>query len=153
MEHNEYHNPVLLTETVDGINIKSNGVYVDVTFGGGGHSKEILRRLGPDGKLFAFDQDTDALQNDLKDDRFQCINANFRDIKRFLRVYGIKEVDGILADLGVSSHQFDVAERGFSTRFDATLDTRLNQSSVLSAYEVVNEYEESELARIFFDYG
>lgn len=153
MEHNEYHNPVLLTETVDGLNIKSNGVYVDVTFGGGGHSKEILRRLGPDGKLFAFDQDTDALQNDLKDDRFQLINANFRDIKRFLRVYGIKEVDGILADLGVSSHQFDVAERGFSTRFDATLDMRMNQSSVLSAYEVVNEYEESELARIFFDYG
>lgn len=153
MEHNEYHNPVLLTETVDGLNIKSNGVYVDVTFGGGGHSKEILRRLGPDGKLFAFDQDTDALQNDLKDDRFQLINANFRDIKRFLRVYGIKEVDGILADLGVSSHQFDVAERGFSTRFDATLDMRMNQSSLLSAYEVVNEYEESELARIFFDYG
>lgn len=153
MEHNEYHNPVLLTETVDGLNIKPDGVYVDVTFGGGGHSKEILRRLGPDGKLFAFDQDTDALQNALKDDRFELINANFRDIKRFLRVYGIKEVDGILADLGVSSHQFDVAERGFSIRFDAALDMRMNQNSDISAYEIVNEYEEKELARIFFDYG
>lgn len=153
MEHNEYHNPVLLTETVDGLNIKPDGVYVDVTFGGGGHSKEILRRLGPDGKLFAFDQDTDALQNALKDDRFELINANFRDIKRFLRVYGIKEVDGILADLGVSSHQFDVAERGFSIRFDAALDMRMNQNSNISAYEIVNEYEEKELARIFFDYG
>lgn len=153
MEHNEYHNPVLLTETVDGLNIKPDGVYVDVTFGGGGHSKEILRRLGPDGKLFAFDQDTDALQNALKDDRFELINANFRDIKRFLRVYGIKEVDGILADLGVSSHQFDVADRGFSIRFDAALDMRMNQNSNISAYEIVNEYEEKELARIFFDYG
>lgn len=153
MEHNEYHNPVLLTETVDGLNIKPDGVYVDVTFGGGGHSKEILRRLGPGGKLFAFDQDTDALQNALKDDRFELINANFRDIKRFLRVYGIKEVDGILADLGVSSHQFDVADRGFSIRFDAALDMRMNQNSNISAYEIVNEYEEKELARIFFDYG
>lgn len=153
MEHNEYHNPVLLTETVDGLNIKPNGVYVDVTFGGGGHSKEIMRRLGPDGKLFAFDQDTDALANALDDERFQLINENFRFIKRFLRLYGIKQVDGILADLGVSSHQFDVAERGFSTRFDAALDMRMNQNGNLSAYEVVNEYDEKALAQLFFDYG
>ena len=153
MEHNEYHNPVLLTETVDGLNIKPDGVYVDVTFGGGGHSKEIMRRLGPNGKLFAFDQDTDALANALDDDRFQLINENFRFIKRFLRLYNIKEVDGILADLGVSSHQFDVAERGFSTRFDADLDMRMNQNGNLSAYEVVNDYDETELSRLFFDYG
>lgn len=153
MEHNEYHNPVLLTETVDGLNIKPDGVYVDVTFGGGGHSKEIIRRLGPNGKLFAFDQDTDALANALDDERFQLINENFRFIKRFLRLYNIKEVDGILADLGVSSHQFDVAERGFSTRFDADLDMRMNQNGNLSAYEVVNDYDETELSRLFFDYG
>lgn len=153
MEHNEYHNPVLLTETVDGLNIKPDGVYVDVTFGGGGHSKEIMRRLGPSGKLFAFDQDTDALANALDDERFQLINENFRFIKRFLRLYNIKEVDGILADLGVSSHQFDVAERGFSTRFDADLDMRMNQNGNLSAYEVVNDYDETELSRLFFDYG
>ncbi len=153
MEHNEYHNPVLLTETVDGLNIKPDGVYVDVTFGGGGHSKEIMRRLGPNGKLFAFDQDTDALANALDDERFQLINENFRFIKRFLRLYNIKEVDGILADLGVSSHQFDVAERGFSTRFDADLDMRMNQNGNLSAYEVVNDYDETELSRLFFDYG
>lgn len=153
MEHNEYHNPVLLTETVDGLNIKPDGIYVDVTFGGGGHSKEIMRRLGPSGKLFAFDQDTDALANAIDDERFQLINENFRFIKRFLRMYGVKEVDGILADLGVSSHQFDVAERGFSTRFDATLDMRMNQNGNLSAYEVINDYEEADLARLFFEYG
>jgi len=153
MEHNEYHNPVLLTETVDGLNIKPDGIYVDVTFGGGGHSKEIMRRLGPNGKLFAFDQDTDALANAIDDERFQLINENFRFIKRFLRMYGVKEVDGILADLGVSSHQFDVAERGFSTRFDAALDMRMNQSGNLSAYEVINDYEEADLARLFFEYG
>ncbi|HLW63641.1 MAG TPA: 16S rRNA (cytosine(1402)-N(4))-methyltransferase RsmH [Flavobacterium sp.] len=153
MEHNEYHNPVLLTETVDGLNIKPDGIYVDVTFGGGGHSREIMQRLGPNGKLFAFDQDTDALANVIDDERFQLINENFRFIKRFLRLYGIKEVDGILADLGVSSHQFDVAERGFSTRFDATLDMRMNQNGSLSAYEVVNDYEEADLSRLFFEYG
>lgn len=155
MEHNEYeyHNPVLLKETVDGLNIKPDGIYVDVTFGGDGHSREILRRLGPDGKLFAFDQDTDALENAIDDDRFVLINENFRFIKRFLRVYGIKEVDGILGDFGVSSHQFDVAERGFSTRFDAALDMRMNQNGNLSAYEVVNDYDESELSRLFFNYG
>jgi 16S rRNA (cytosine1402-N4)-methyltransferase len=149
----EYHNPVLLHASVDGLNIKPNGVYVDVTFGGGGHSTEILKRLGPDGKLFAFDQDEDALANALPDDRFVLINENFRYIKRFLRFHNIKSVDGILADLGVSSHQFDVAERGFSTRFDAELDMRMSQKNELSAYRVVNEYDSANLARVFLDYG
>jgi len=149
----EYHNPVLLHPTVDGLNIKPDGIYVDVTFGGGGHSKEILRRLGPNGKLFAFDQDEDALANALPDERFTLINENFRFIKRFLRFHGVKSVDGILADLGVSSHQFDVPERGFSTRFDAELDMRMSQKNDLNAYRVVNEYEEQDLRRVFFDYG
>jgi 16S rRNA (cytosine1402-N4)-methyltransferase len=149
----EYHNPVLLKETVDGLNIKENGVYVDVTFGGGGHSREILKRLGDKGKLFAFDQDADALENKIEDDRFILIHENFRFIKRFLRFYGVKEVDGILADFGVSSHQFDVAERGFSTRFEADLDMRMNQESKLSAYHVVNEYEEEQLKNVLFQYG
>jgi 16S rRNA (cytosine1402-N4)-methyltransferase len=149
----EYHNPVLLQASVDGLNIKPDGIYVDVTFGGGGHSKEILKRLGPNGKLFAFDQDEDALSNALPDERFTLINENFRFIKRFLRFYSVKNVDGILADLGVSSHQFDVAERGFSTRFDAELDMRMSQKNDLSAYRVVNEYDESNLKRVFLDYG
>jgi 16S rRNA (cytosine1402-N4)-methyltransferase len=149
----EYHNPVLLHPTVDGLDIKPDGIYVDVTFGGGGHSKEILRRLGPNGKLFAFDQDEDALANALPDERFTLINENFRFIKRFLRFHGIKAVDGILADLGVSSHQFDVPVRGFSTRFDAELDMRMSQKNDLNAYRVVNEYEEQDLRRVFFDYG
>ena len=123
----EYHNPVLLQASVDGLQIKPNGTYVDVTFGGGGHSKEILSRLGPHGKLFAFDQDEDALLNTLDDPRFVLINENFRYLKRFLRFQNVKNVDGILADLGVSSHQFDVAERGFSTRFDAELDMRMSK--------------------------
>ena len=149
----EYHNPVLLMETVDGLDIKPDGVYVDVTFGGGGHSKEILKRLGPDGRLFGFDQDEDALANALDDERFTLINENFRFIKRFLRFHNVKSVDGILADLGVSSHQFDVAERGFSTRFDAELDMRMSQKNDLSAYKVVNEYDEANLRRVFHDYG
>ena len=149
----EYHNPVLLHPTVDGLNIKPDGVYVDVTFGGGGHSKEILKRLGPNGRLFAFDQDEDALANALPDERFTLINENFRFLKRFLRFHGVKSVDGILADLGVSSHQFDVPERGFSTRFDAELDMRMSQKNDLNAYRVVNEYEEQDLRRVFFDYG
>jgi 16S rRNA (cytosine1402-N4)-methyltransferase len=149
----EYHNPVLLHPTVDGLDIKPDGIYVDVTFGGGGHSKEILRRLGPNGKLFAFDQDEDALANALPDERFTLINENFRFIKRFLRFHGVKEVDGILGDLGVSSHQFDVAERGFSTRFDAGLDMRMSQKNDLNAYRVVNEYDDANLKRVFLDYG
>jgi 16S rRNA (cytosine1402-N4)-methyltransferase len=153
METMEYHNPVLLHASIDGLNINPNGVYVDVTFGGGGHSAEILKRLGANGKLFAFDQDEDALANALKDERFVLINENFRFIKRFLRFYGIKSVDGILADLGVSSHQFDVPERGFSTRFDAELDMRMSQKNDLNAYRVVNEYDDVNLKRVFLDYG
>jgi 16S rRNA (cytosine1402-N4)-methyltransferase len=148
-----YHDPVLLFESVDGLKIKPDGIYVDVTFGGGGHSKEILKRLGEQGRLFAFDQDTDALRNEIQDKRFVLINENFRFISRFLRFYGVKKVDGILADLGVSSHQFDSAARGFSTRFDAELDMRMNASESVSAYEVVNEYQEEELAQVLFQYG
>ncbi|MFC4817833.1 16S rRNA (cytosine(1402)-N(4))-methyltransferase RsmH [Flavobacterium sp. GCM10023249] len=149
----EYHNPVLLKETVEGLNIKPDGVYVDVTFGGGGHSREILSQLGPNGKLFAFDQDEDAWVNEIQDERFTLIKENFRFIKRFLRFYGIKKVDGILGDLGVSSHQFDVPERGFSTRFDAELDMRMSKKNELSAYRVVNEYDDKNLRRIFLEYG
>ena len=149
----EYHNPVLLEETVAGLNIQPNGVYVDVTFGGGGHSREILKHLGDHGKLLAFDQDKDALKNAIDDPRFTLINENFRYLKRFLRFYGHTEVDGILGDFGVSSHQFDAPERGFSIRFDAQLDMRMNQESPLSAYQVVNEYDEKELRRILSKYG
>jgi len=149
----EYHNPVLLKESVDGLNIKPDGVYVDVTFGGGGHSAEILSRLGENGKLFGFDQDPDALENKIDDPRFTLIPENFRFIKRFLRFHGVKVVDGILGDFGVSSHQFNVAERGFSTRFDAKLDMRMNQKSSLSAYEVVNEYEQEQLKKMFYEYA
>jgi len=149
----EYHNPVLLQETVEGLNIKPDGVYVDVTFGGGGHSREILDRLGPNGRLFGFDQDEDAQANIIKDERFVLIPENFRFIKRFLRFYGIKSVDGILADLGVSSHQFDVPDRGFSTRFEADLDMRMSKKNSLNAFKVINEYDEVNLKRVFLDYG
>ncbi|MCL6294145.1 16S rRNA (cytosine(1402)-N(4))-methyltransferase RsmH [Jejuia spongiicola] len=149
----EYHNPVLLKETVDGLNIKEDGVYVDVTFGGGGHSKEILKHLGEEGRLFAFDQDLDALENTIDDERFTLIHENFRYVKRFLRFHGVKQVDGVLADFGVSSHQFDVAERGFSTRFEADLDMRMNQQNDMSAFHVVNEYEEEQLKQVFLQYG
>ena len=149
----DYHNPVLLSETVEGLNIKADGVYVDVTFGGGGHSRKILESLGPKGRLIAFDQDKDALLNTIDDSRFLLINENFRYVKRFLRFHGIKSVDGILADFGVSSHQFDEADRGFSIRFDAQLDMRMNQEDVLSAYSLVNSYEEEELKRVFWQYG
>ncbi len=149
----EYHNPVLLKESVDGLNIKPDGVYVDVTFGGGGHSREILSRLGEKGKLFAFDQDEDALDNSIDDPRFTLINENFRFIKRFLRFHGIKKVDGILGDFGVSSHQFNVAERGFSTRFEAKLDMRMSKKSSLSAYDVINEYDHAQLKKLFFEYA
>ncbi|WP_417371328.1 16S rRNA (cytosine(1402)-N(4))-methyltransferase RsmH [Gelidibacter japonicus] len=149
----DYHNPVLLTEAVDGLNVKPGGVYVDVTFGGGGHSREILKRLGPKGKLFAFDQDKDALLNAIDDPRFKLINENFRFLKRFLRFYGAKKVDGILADFGVSSHQFDVAERGFSTRFEADLDMRMDQDNKLSAFHVINKYDEEQIRDVFLQYG
>ncbi|MFD2600525.1 16S rRNA (cytosine(1402)-N(4))-methyltransferase RsmH [Flavobacterium suzhouense] len=149
----EYHNPVLLKETVDGLNIKPDGIYVDVTFGGGGHSREIMRRLGPNGRLFAFDQDEDAQANVIDDERFVLIPENFRFIKRFLRFHGVKAVDGILADLGVSSHQFDVPERGFSTRFEAELDMRMSKKNELNAFVVVNEYDEADIKRVLVDYG
>jgi 16S rRNA (cytosine1402-N4)-methyltransferase len=149
----EYHNPVLLKESVDGLDIKPDGIYVDVTFGGGGHSREILSRLGPNGRLYAFDQDEDALVNSIDDERLVLINENFRFIKRFLRFHNVKSVDGILGDLGVSSHQFDVAERGFSTRFEGELDMRMSQKQDLNAYKVVNDYDEANLRRVFLDYG
>ncbi|CAM1369442.1 S-adenosyl-dependent methyltransferase activity on membrane-located substrates [Tenacibaculum soleae] len=148
-----YHSPVLLKESVDALNIKEDGVYVDVTFGGGGHSREILSRLGEKGRLFAFDQDPDAQQNKIDDDRFVLIGENFRFITRFLRFYGVRKVDGVLADLGVSSHQFDEAERGFSTRFDADLDMRMDQKSDLSAKKIINTYSEEKLADVLFLYG
>jgi 16S rRNA (cytosine1402-N4)-methyltransferase len=148
-----YHNPVLLRDAVDGLAIRPEGIYVDVTFGGGGHSKEILSRLGPKGRLFAFDQDEDAQVNTIDDQRFVLIPENFRYLKRFLRLYGVKAVDGILADFGVSSHQFDVADRGFSIRYEADLDMRMDRSSRHSAYHVVNEYSESQLRSVLFQYG
>jgi len=149
----EYHNPVLLNESIDALAIKEGGVYVDVTFGGGGHSREILSRLGATGKLIAFDQDLDAKRNIIEDNRFVLIEENFRYIGRFLKFYGVKKVDGILADLGVSSHQFDEAERGFSIRFDGELDMRMNQSSKTSAKKIINTYSEEMLANILFIYG
>ncbi|MFT4847848.1 MAG: 16S rRNA (cytosine1402-N4)-methyltransferase [Sediminicola sp.] len=149
----EYHNPVLLTESIDGLDIKLDGIYVDVTFGGGGHSREILSRLGEHGKLLAFDQDIDALENTIDDPRFILINENFRFLKRFLRFHNVTEVDGILGDFGVSSHQFDVAERGFSTRFEADLDMRMNQNSNFSAFHVINKYDESQLKTVLLEYG
>lgn len=148
-----YHNPVLLKESVDGLAIKEDGVYVDVTFGGGGHSREILSRLGEKGRLIGFDQDEDALANALDDDRFLLINENFRYIKQFLKFHGIRKVDGILGDFGVSSHQFDKAERGFSTRFDADLDMRMSQKNTVSAFDVVNNYEYDDLRKVLFQYG
>lgn len=148
-----YHNPVLLRESVDGLNIKEDGIYVDVTFGGGGHSKEILKQLGAEGKLFAFDQDEDALENTIDDGRFTLINENFRFLRQFLKFYGIRKVNGILADFGVSSHQFDTAERGFSTRFESELDMRMSKRNALTAYQVVNEYDYDALRKVLFEYG
>ena len=149
----DYHEPVLLKEAVDGLNIKEDGIYVDVTFGGGGHSKEILKRLGKDGILIAFDQDEEALENALEDERFKLINENFRYIRQFLKFYGINKVDGILADLGVSSHQFNTAERGFSTRYEADLDMRMSKRNQKSALEVINEYDRKSLKELFANYG
>ena len=148
----DYHNPVLLRECVQGLDIKPTGIYVDVTFGGGGHSKLILKNL-VGGKLYAFDQDKNANTNALPGDDFKLINANFRHLKNFLRMEGVRKIDGLLADLGVSSHQFDVAERGFSIRFDGELDMRMNTNSPLSAKQVVNEYGQQDLANILFKYG
>lgn len=149
----EYHVPVLLNDSVNGLNIMPNGVYVDVTFGGGGHSRKILESLNIDGKLFGFDQDSDALNNIPNDDRFQLIQANFRYLKNYLSFYQIEKVDGILADLGVSSHQFDVAERGFSIRFDGPLDLRMNTDKGKTAADIINTYSEEDLTHIFSNYG
>lgn len=148
-----YHIPVLLHPSIDGLSIQSSGVYVDVTFGGGGHSREILRRLGNDGKLYGFDQDADAEQNIIGDDRFVFVRSNFRYLSNFMRYYGVDEVDGLLADLGVSSHHFDDKERGFSFRFDGALDMRMNTRAGKTAAEVVNTYTEEALADVFYLYG
>lgn len=148
-----YHVPVLLAASVDGLDVRPGGTYVDVTFGGGGHSREILRRLGPDGRLFGFDQDLDVLANVPDDDRFTFVRSNFRYLANWLRYYDVPAVDGILADLGVSSHHFDDPERGFSFRFDAPLDMRMNVRSGQTAADVVNRYDEAALARIFTLYG
>ena len=149
----EYHNPVMLAECIEGLAIKPSGKYIDVTFGGGGHSREILKHLGKDGLLVAFDQDVDAQRNAIDDDRFVFVDQNFRYLKNFSRLHGAVPADGILADLGVSSHQFDQADRGFSTRFDAELDMRMDQSATLTAKEVVNKYDEADLHKIFGMYG
>ena len=148
-----YHKPVLLAESVDALVNNPDGVYVDVTFGGGGHSREILSRLSEKGRLFSFDQDTDALNNAIEDPRFTLINQNFRFLENSLLMYGVTQVDGVLGDLGVSSHQFDKAERGFSIRSDAPLDMRMNKMQDIDAYKVVNEYDEEALADIFYYYG
>lgn len=148
-----YHVPVLLKLSVDGLNICPNGTYVDVTFGGGGHSREIISRLADDGRLYGFDQDEDAERNKLDDPRFTFVRSNFRFLRNFLRYYGVKKVDGILADLGVSWHHFDDSERGFSFRFDAPLDMRMNKQAELTAADVVNNYEEERLADVFYLYG
>jgi 16S rRNA (cytosine1402-N4)-methyltransferase len=148
----EYHNPVLLKECIDGLNINPEGIYVDVTFGGGGHSREILRHLTT-GKLYAFDQDDDAVKNKIDDERFVLIKQNFRYLKNFLKMYNALPIDGLLADLGVSSHQFDEAERGFSIRFDAKLDMRMDQNAKQTAADVLNTYSEEDLKRIFKLYG
>ena len=148
-----YHNPVLLKQSVDALVTNPDGIYVDCTFGGGGHSREILSRLSDKGKLFSFDQDLDALKNTIDDPRFTLVNQNFRFLENSMLAYGISQVDGILADLGVSSHQFDEAERGFSTRSNAPLDMRMNVMQGLDAKKIINDYEEEELADIFYHYG
>ena len=148
-----YHVPALLSETIEGLDIKPDGVYVDVTFGGGGHSKEILSRLGKNGKLLGFDQDEDAVKNVIDDSRFIFVRSNFRYLTNFLRYHNIEKIDGILADLGVSSHHFDEAERGFSFRFDGALDMRMNTKSPLTAAVLLNTYSEEQLADVFYLYG
>lgn len=149
----EYHIPVMLDECLEGLNIKPNGVYVDVTFGGGGHSRAILERLGDGGHLYSFDQDLDAAKNAFEDDRFTFVRSNFRYLKNFLRYHGVEKVDGILADLGVSSHHLDDETRGFSFRFEGQLDMRMNTAAGKTAADVLNEYSEEELANVFYFYG
>jgi 16S rRNA (cytosine1402-N4)-methyltransferase len=148
-----YHVSVLLNESIDGLDIKSDGIYIDVTFGGGGHSKEILRRLGKKGHLYSFDQDPDAEKNIVNDNRFTFVRSNFRYLKNWMRYYGVDHIDGLLADLGVSSHHFDDETRGFSFRFDAPLDMRMNKRAGTTAAEILNNYNEEQLADIFYIYG
>ena len=148
-----YHVPVLRQESVDGLAVRPGGTYVDVTFGGGGHSREILSRLGADGRLFSFDQDADAEGNIIGDARFTFVRSNFRYLANWMRYYGVERIDGLLADLGVSSHHFDDAERGFSFRFDAPLDMRMNKRDGMTAADVVNKYDEARLADVFYLYG
>ncbi|MFC2710067.1 16S rRNA (cytosine(1402)-N(4))-methyltransferase RsmH [Hoylesella oralis] len=148
-----YHIPVLLKESIDGLNIQPEGVYVDVTFGGGGHSREILRRLGKNGRLYSFDQDADAEQNIVADSRFTFVRSNFRYLKNWMRYYKIDHIDGLLADLGVSSHHFDDESRGFSFRFNAPLDMRMNKRAGTTAADIVNKYDEETLANVFYLYG
>ena len=149
MDEPVYHVPALLTETIDGLNIKPDGVYVDCTFGGGGHAREMLKRLGNNGKLIGFDQDEDAFGNIPQDERFIFVHSNFKYLKNFLQFHRIEKVDGILADLGVSFHHFDEAERGFSFRYDGELDMRMNKKSGLTAAKVLNTYSEEQLADVF----
>ncbi|MBP1638382.1 MAG: S-adenosyl-methyltransferase MraW [Bacteroidetes bacterium] len=153
MSENQYHIPALLNETIEGLHIKPDGIYVDVTFGGGGHSREILSRLNKNGKLIAFDQDEDALRNVIDDSRFIFVKSNFRYLTNFLRYHNVTQVDGILADLGVSFHHFDESERGFSFRFDGALDMRMNMHSQVTAASILNTYSEEKLANVFYLYG
>ena len=153
MSDEVYHIPALLSETINGLNINPNGIYVDVTFGGGGHSREILKHLGKNGRLYSFDQDLDAQKNAIDDKRFTFVHGNFRFLRNFMHFYGIEAVDGILADLGVSSHHFDDAGRGFSFRFDSPLDMRMNQKAPFTAADILNTYEEQQLASLFRIYG
>lgn len=153
MEETTYHVPVLLNESIEGMNIQPNGIYVDVTFGGGGHSREILRQMDDSCRLFSFDQDEDAEKNRMDDSRFTFVRSNFRFIENFLRYHQVEEVDAILADLGVSSHHFDDSERGFSFRFEGKLDMRMNKQGGKTAADIVNEYEEEALANLFYLYG
>ena len=148
-----YHVPVLLKESIDGLDIKPDGVYVDVTFGGGGHSREILNRLGKKGHLYSFDQDEDAEENVLNDDRFTFVRSNFRYLRNWMRYFGVEKINGLLADLGVSSHHFDDETRGFSFRYDSPLDMRMNKRSGMTAAEILNTYDEDMLADIFYIYG
>ena len=148
-----YHVPVLLRESIDGLDIKPDGVYVDVTFGGGGHSREILQRLGKKGHLYSFDQDEDAEGNIPNDDRFTFVRSNFRYLRNWMRYYGVEHIDGLLADLGVSSHHFDDETRGFSFRFDAPLDMRMNKRAGMTAADILNNYNEEQLADVFYIYG
>ena len=152
-QENEYHNPVLLEESVDALDIMPGGVYVDATFGGGGHSREILSRMDSTARLYSFDQDADAERNIVDDDRFTFVRSNFRYLENWLRYYGIEHIDGILADLGVSSHHFDDETRGFSFRFDAPIDMRMNKRAGKTAADILNDYTEEQLADIFYIYG